>query len=313
MSHPSQPIVWNATTRAYVVLGVALLAGSTAAPIIRLAQGEGLPSLAIAVLRMCFSALILTPIILRRYRDQIAALTWQDIAASLGAGFFFVTHITFFVTSLEYTSVMMNVVITNTSPLWVALIEVIVLRARLHRLVWLGLFVTLTGGLIIALGSAGASATGSNPPLGALLALIGSLTASIYLVIGRVVRGKVSFIPYIWLLFTGGALAGLIYTTASGTPLIGYDPAGYVWVLLLIALAQFMGHGGFNFVVKYIPATLVSLGLVAIVIPSSILAFLLFREVPQGLDVLGSAVIAAGVALAVLGQSRKRKAQEGDS
>ena len=66
---------------------VAVLAVSTASIFIRFAQREA-PSLVIAALRLTFASLVLAPVALTRYRDELKKLTRADLLLGLLSGVF---------------------------------------------------------------------------------------------------------------------------------------------------------------------------------------------------------------------------------
>jgi hypothetical protein len=66
----------------------ALLAISLGAILARLAQGAGLPSLAIAALRLGLAALIVTPLSFWQSRRALLDISQKQVVLTLGAGFF---------------------------------------------------------------------------------------------------------------------------------------------------------------------------------------------------------------------------------
>ena len=132
--------------RVYLVLLAGLMAVSLGAIFARLAQDAGLPSLLIAAGRLTISALLLTPFVLIRHRAPLRELGRRDLTLAAGAGLFLALHFATWIASLEYTSVLISVVLVSTGPLWVALLEVVFLHARLNRLIVVGLGVAFAGG-----------------------------------------------------------------------------------------------------------------------------------------------------------------------
>ncbi len=293
-------------TKAYAAIGIGLITASFAAVLIRLAQDAGMPSLAIVAERLLLSWLILSVVVLSRHREAIRHMRPRNMLLAALAGFWLATHFSMMAVSLEYGSVLMAQTIVNTGPLWVALLEVFVLRYRLPKLVWVGLFIAMLGGSLIGFSSAGDTATGSQPLLGAALALSSALAGAVYFTIGRKVRAGVPLLPYIWFVYGGGALAMLIAVSFTGTSLAGYEPRAYLWILLLALGPQLISHTSLNYALAYIPATITTIFGQVISVTAAIVAFALFAEVPQPLEAVGSFVILAGVVLAILAQNRRR-------
>jgi drug/metabolite transporter (DMT)-like permease len=66
-----------------------------------------------------------------------------------------------------------------------------------------------------------------------------------------------------------------------------------------------IGHTSFNYALRYVPATFVSISTQMEPIGSAIAAFVVLQETPTGGQILGSAAIIVGVALATLGQRKE--------
>lgn len=291
-------------TRVYTFLASGVLAASLAAIFIRVAQAEGMSSAFIAAGRLTLSALILTPFVLRSHRPALAQLSRADLLLAVASGLLLALHFATWVASLEYTSVLISVVLVGTSPLWSALFEVIFLRARLHRLVVVGLLIAFAGGLLIGLaGGSEESGSGSNVLFGSLLSLAGAVTFAVYLVIGRKLRAKLSLMPYIWLVYSIAAVFLVALLVGGGNVQItGFSATGYLMILLLAVVPQLIGHSSFNYALRYLSATFVGIATQLEPIGSALVAYVVFREVPLPLQMLGSLAILVGVILASFGQ-----------
>lgn len=284
-----------------LVMGIAGV--SMAAIIVRFAQQEQVSSLSIAALRLTFASLMLTPFVWARHSTRLRALTRRDfILASIG-GFFLAIHFAAWISSLEYTSVLISVVLVSTGPLWVALLEVFVLKGSLTRTVVMGLGIAILGTLLIGIPGSSAS-LGSNPQLGGSLALIAAMAFAVYLTIGRNLRSRLSILPYIWLVYTASAVFLLVAAILSGSPLAGLSTTAYFWMFVLAAVPQLIGHSSMNYALGHLSATYVSIASQMEPIGSAIAAFILFQETPTALQILGSVAILIGVAMATLGQSK---------
>lgn len=291
-------------TSVYAFLLTGVFAASLAAIFIRVAMDDGLPSTVIAAGRLTLSALILTPLALR-HRAELAQLGRADLGLAALSGLILAIHFTTWIASLGYTSILISVVLVGTSPLWSALFEIVFLRARLSRLVIIGLLVAFAGGLLIGLAGSGTNAAADSGTLvGALLSLTGAITFAVYLVIGRRLRAKVSTVPYIWLVYSFAAVFLVLLAVATGAPFSGYTPRGYLMILLLALVPQLIGHTSFNHALRYLSATFVGIATQMEPVSSALFAYIVFQEVPLPLQIVGSAAVLAGVILATLGQDR---------
>ncbi len=135
----------------YLVLFVGILVVSSAAILITFARAEGVPAVAIAALRLTFASLALAPFVWTRARGEWARLAPRDLALAVGAGVCLALHFAFWISSLDYTSVMSSVVFVSTNPLFVGLASVWLLRESLRRGTLIGIAIAVVGGALIAL------------------------------------------------------------------------------------------------------------------------------------------------------------------
>ena len=285
------------------MISVGVLAVSLASILIKLAQAEAIPSPLIAASRMAIAAMVLTPITLRRYSNEIRGLKRNQFLLAAASGLFLAIHFATWVKSFEYTSVLVGVVLVNTNPLWAALLEVIFLRAKLGRWVIIGLAVGIVGSIVVALPSSRALHFEANT--GSLLALIGAFAVAVYFVIGRNLRATLSLLPYIWLVYSCAAIFLVLLVIANGVPVLGYSLKGYLLLIATALIPQLIGHSSLNFALRYFPASYVGIAAQLEPVLSAIVAFLLFTEIPTGLQVIGSIIILSGVILASLSQTQK--------
>jgi drug/metabolite transporter (DMT)-like permease len=149
----------------------------------------------------------------------------------------------------------------------------------------------------------------SDPLLGALLSAVGAATVAVYFVIGRHMRGHLSLIPYIWIVYGCAACILSVVLIVTGTPVTSHPLEGYFWIICLGLIPQLIGHSSLNYALAYLPATFISIATQAEPIGSAIIAAFVFEEFPGTEQVIGSAIILSGVIIASVGQSRHQAAQ----
>ena len=296
--------------RAYVVIVIAIVATSSAAILIRLALDVDMPPLLIAGARLLIATVALTPLALRRYRERLARLSSDEAKLIALSGICLAIHFSAWVASLQYTTVLVSVVIVSTGPIWVAIMEVVFLHVRLSRLVVMGLLVALIGGVLIGIPLNGALESGQAAKnfeataIGALLALVGALSVSVYMLIGRKLRTQLPVIPYVWLVYGAASVSALIVIGITSTPVSGFHSQGYLALLAMGLIPQLLGHSSLNYLLEYFPAAMVSMFSQLEPIGSAILAVILFQELPPGKQIAGSLIIVIGVILASRGEIR---------
>jgi drug/metabolite transporter (DMT)-like permease len=297
--NPVWPATWGAHWRPYLALAVGVLAASTAAIFIRMAQDDGAPSPVVAAVRLSVASLLLTPVVLRRHRAELGTVTRGELGWMLVSGVVLGLHFATWITSLEYTAVVNSVTLVTTSPLWVALLAPLLLHERLDRGTLLGLGLAVGGGMLVGLsGESGDPPTRHDPALGNSLALAGAWASAVYFVIGRRMRARLGVVVYIWLVYSVAALVLVASVLASGQRVGGLPASAYLWMLLLGLVPQLIGHSSFNYALGYLPAVYVGLIVLGEPIGSGILAMFFLDEWPVLLQLIGSALILVGIGIA---------------
>lgn len=304
-------------SRLFLTLAIlgGILAVSTSSIFIRFAQQDA-PSLVIAAYRLTLASLILAPLALTKYRTELRRLTRLEVGLGLLSGFFLALHFATWISSLEYTSVASSVVLVTTTPLWVALLSPLLLREINGKTVVIGMVLALAGGIVVSLSDSCTWQAGLVcPPLatfvrgtaffGDFLALCGAWAAAGYVLIGRRLRAKMSLIPYIFVVYGMAAVVLLLILGISREPVFGYLPVTYLWLLLLALVPQLLGHSTFNWALRYLPASLVSITLLGEPIGSTILAYLILKEAPTPLKIIGALLILAGIYVASANEEKK--------
>lgn len=300
MSSSPSPARWLP----FVVLGIGLTAISFGAILARLAQAEGVSSLAVATWRLGLAALIVTPFALLQSRHDLARLGARQMAMALAAGFFLALHFATWITSLEYTSVASSTALVTTNPLWIGLASFVLFRERPSTMMVGGIALSLAGSLFIFWSDSQSAAPGTSPMLGNLLALVGSWCFSAYLLIGRRLRAGLGLPAYIWLAY---GTAGVFLFVASGIGDISlFDHSNTAWlVLLAMALGpQLLGHTSYNWSLRYVSATFVAVVTLGEPVGSALMAFIIFGEGFAPLQFVGFSLLLAGIYLAAKGEKR---------
>jgi drug/metabolite transporter (DMT)-like permease len=289
----------------FAVLGVGLLAVSCGAILARFAQGYGLPSLAVAALRLGLAALIVTPVACWRSRHALRALDRRQMLLAAGAGFFLALHFATWISSLEYTSVASSTALVTTNPVWIALASLALFGEKPSRMTVAGIAVSLCGSALIFWSDSHGGVGGENALLGNALALAGSWCFSAYLLVGRRLRAGMPLPAYIWLAYGAAALFLLLACRASGVPLTGYGASAYLAALALALVPQLLGHTTYNWSLRYVSPTFVAVVTLGEPVGSALLAWLIFGESFAPLQAAGFVLLLAGIYLAAVGEMRR--------
>jgi drug/metabolite transporter (DMT)-like permease len=287
LEHIEQPPI-----NPYLAVLLAVIAMSSAAIFTRLSTA---PPLAIAFYRMGFSLLILTPLALSPSgRTELRSIERRDLAAAVIAGLFLAIHFTVWITSLEYTSIASSTVLVTMQPLFVVTLGSLFLKEKFSIKTLLGAGLALSGSILVG---AGDFQIGGKALWGDILAFSGAFFIAVYFLIGRNLRGKLSLFPYVFLVYgiaTAFLLAANLY---AQVPLYPYPHLDWVWFLALAVFPTIGGHTVFNWALRYVKTMVISVSILGEPVGATILAFLIFGEVPGCLQLLGGLIIITGIYL----------------
>jgi drug/metabolite transporter (DMT)-like permease len=298
-------------------LGIVLLIGivsvSCAAIFIRLAialvevKSIGF-SLFVAASRLIFASFILIPIWKQLRQDRVSPKAYYFAVA---AGLSLALHFASWITSLSFTSIAASTTLVTTNPIWVALISWFWWKEKPKKLTLLGIAVALVGSIIIAFGDPVIcmecdrsinTEKFENSLLGNILATIGAFMASLYFLFGTQAQNLgLTISSYIAIAYTTAALILLPLPLLFGSSYFGYPNLVYIYVLLMAIVSQLIGHTSFNWAVKYVSPTLVSLTILFEPLGASLLGFFIFKEVPSSSVLTGGVILLLGVGIAVVG------------
>ncbi len=138
---------------------------------------------------------------------------------------------------------------------------------------------------------------GTTSIWGNFLALIGAWAASGYILAGRKVRPHISLPVYTFLVYGISAIFLIAAVFVTGTKMTGFSNLTYVWLLLLAVIPQLIGHSTFNWALRYIPASVVSIALLGEPVGSTVLAIFFLKENPTLIEIGGGVLILAGIYL----------------
>ncbi|MFG1914354.1 DMT family transporter [Micromonospora sp. NPDC048898] len=282
-------------------VGLAVVAVSSSAPLIAYAAA---PALAIAFWRNLLAVAVLSPFALARRRAEFRGLT-RGVRRREGlfcvlSGVALAGHFATWVPSAQLTSVATSTALVATQPVWQGLIA----RAQgrqLPRVVWIGIAVAV-GGAAIATGTdVGVS---GSAVLGDVLALAGGLFAAVYTAFGERARASISTTTYTTICYGICALILLVVCLVGSVRLTGFDGHTWLAILALVAGAQLLGHSMFNYALRKISATTVSVLILLEAPGAALLGWAWLGQLPRPYALVGMALLLVGVAVVVLGGGR---------
>ncbi|MDU4697061.1 MAG: DMT family transporter [Paenibacillus sp.] len=245
----------------------------------------------IAMYRMYLTNLLMLPL-LWSYRGEIARLTRKQWGRLLFSGLMLGLHFLLWMGSLRLTTVASSTVILTLEPIIVMFGSFFLFGAKINKAMIFGVSLALIGS--IAIGS-GDFALSGQAVTGDLLSLLGTVAVAVHILVGKQLLQTISAFVYNFLVFAVAGTSMAVYNVAAGIRFTGYEPREWGIFLLLAIVPTLFGHYLFNWLMKYLSASAVSMAVLGEPVFASLLAWMLLKESLTPLQLSAGALILCGV------------------
>lgn len=284
--------------RIVILLGLGMVTFAFAPILVRTA-GDTDP-LAFAAIRTVSAALIILPFWLFRYfrgRTTGGVYDRRDTFVAAIAGMTLGLHLIFWIMAVQNTSIASASVLVTIHPIILILIEAGFFRRIFPPLVWTGVFVAFSGSVLLGYSDAGFQNDFDHALIGDLYALVAAFLFAIYFLFSQRLRQKSDWLNYVFRVYGFTGITCLLIALLAGSNFqVGAVP--FIAAVAMAAGPQVIGHGSMNYAVKYVAPTMLATLILAEPVFATILAWLLFTEIPPTLTFLAMAVVLAGVIMA---------------
>jgi drug/metabolite transporter (DMT)-like permease len=257
-------------------------------------ERAGVGASVIAFYRTAIAAMLLAPAAVGFNRRELASFNRRELAMLALGALCLALHFATWTASLKYIPIATAVVLVNTHPLFVVIASYLLLGERPHRRGVAGTAAGLVGMLVI-----GREAL-ENFQLagkGVALAVAGALAVVGYFIVGRKLRVRMSLLGYVFPLYGLCALFLLAWVLASKEPLAPYERATWGYLAALAIVPTILGHSVFNWAVKHVRPTAISVAFLGEPVVAGLLALAFFGQRPPIETLIGGAFVLAGVYL----------------
>lgn len=287
----------------FLALLIAICAISCASLLIRIADA---PPLTIAFYRVLIATCLYGPVAI--VKSQYREFSKSHVGAVIVAGICLAAHFGFWITSLFFTSVASSVSLVNTSPIFVILFSKLTGKFSSEGvsrpgILWIGVILGI-------LGSTGLAGSDLIDPskhsfIGDLLAVMGAVSLAGYLLAGRTVGSSVPFALYLTCVYGLASVILFIACLLTLSPLLNFRWNTLFVILLIGLIPQGIGHSLLNWTLRRLPASLVSLFVIAEPIGATILAAIFLKEYPSITNTVFMVIIISGILISQLAFSGK--------
>lgn len=275
----------------YLSLSVGILAISLATFFVRWGKAPGPVS---STYRMGLAMLIQLPYLYYTMRKSPARLGYNRPAYALLAGISMGLCLVLWSTAVLETRVANASLLSNSAPIFVAFYAWLVLRARLNREYWIGLFLAMTG-TVVVIGMDLILAPSLNQ--GNLLALGSALFYAAYYLLVERSRQTMSTLATIWWIDLSSTAVLVVFCLAAGLPLFGYPTSTWLTFFLNALIPQIIGYFAMTYALGRLPAWIVSPIMTLQPVLTALLAIPLMGEPLSWAQIVGGLAVVAGIYL----------------
>ena len=287
----------------FIILIVGMASVGIASILIKLCEA---PPVVISTYSMSVSALMFLPLFILQKNKQMDT----KIVNFLPLGILIAIHFILWITSLEFTTVLSSTVLVTTNPIFVPIISWLLFKEKTKRSVIFAIILSFVGSVFIAMAS-GSQGPGQN--FGNLLALLGAIAVSFYLVLGKKVREKSDLITFTFLVNAFASILLITISILTGQKLFNYSKTTYLYFFLIALFPQVIGHTIFNWALRFFSPSFVALSILGEPVFATIFAFIILKEVPVTSELIGSIFILTGIYVAARTENVKNPSEEGQN
>ncbi len=278
--------------RHYMALAVAVFAISWASILILL---SGAQPIAVAFWRTAIAAIVLLPLLMIERRNNTYVPARNDVILMIISGTALATHFMTWIESLYLTTVAASTTLVSTYPIF-TLVMGRLIRERVGRQAIVGTLMAFLGVVLITVPEFYVSL---RALIGDLLALVGAVSGAVYFMIGRAVRVKASLAMYTVPVYATSALVTLATGLILRTRFWPYPPYTWFYIVMIVLGPMLLGHTLLNYSLRYSRAITVTTSTLGEPIGASLLAFIIFHQIPQPLTIVGIVITLLGIYLVV--------------
>lgn len=275
----------------YLVLLIGVISVSTSAILVKLSSA---PAPITAMYRLVFSVLLMLPFVMGNVRKEITTITRRDFTYSAIAGVFLAFHFILWFESLEYTSVASSVVLVTLQPIFAFIGTFLFYKERFTTAALITSAMAIAGSIVISWGD---FRIDGMALFGDFLALMGAVMVTGYFLFGQTVRRNTSLLAYTFVVYGISSITLILYNLMLRNPFFTYPTSDWIMFLLLAIVPTLLGHSLFNWALKWLSTSVISMSILFEPIGASILAWLILDESIKATQWIGGLLVISGLLL----------------
>lgn len=282
----------------YLTLAFGIICISASSILVKHLGERGIAFLGIAFYRMCFAALLTGLPFWGTVIKELCGFSRRRLLLLVAAGFFLALHFGTWTVSLAYIPVGRSVLLVTCHPIFTAIASRVFLGEPFSKRNLGASLVAFCGIVVILLESASEfSISRGNLLLGDLLALAGAITIVGYIILGRRLRAETGLATYTTTVYMVTSIFLLVPALAVGVWPWMLNATDYFWLLALAIIPTIGGHTVFNYLLKNVSASLISVAFLGEPLGASLLAWAIWGQVPSLFTLIGGMLVITGIYL----------------
>jgi drug/metabolite transporter (DMT)-like permease len=182
-------------------------------------------------------------------------------------------------------------VLSNTSPIFTAILAAVFLGERLHAVGWIGITVAFLGACLIAAGSE----ERFHLDTGAILVLMAAVTWSLYFTGQKKLLERYNAFDLITFVIWMGTIPLLFFSPSVLLALQSASAKSTISVVYLGTFPTIVAYAAWAYVLSRMPASVAASALYGVPILAMMLSWLVLGEVPTTTMIIGAVLATSGV------------------
>lgn len=285
----------------YFALIIGAIAVSTSAILVKLAHA---PAGIIATYRLLFTVFLMAPLFFTKYFKELKDIRKKEWLYSIISGVLLAFHFIFWFESLNYTSVASSVVLVALQPIFAFIGTYVFFKERISVGAFFSGIIAIIGSIIISWGDFKISGMAL---WGDFLALTAAIWVTAYFLFGQSVRKQISLVTYTFVVYSISSITLIIYDVIMGYSFFTYSKQDWIVFLLLAIIPTLLGHTLFNWAIRWLSTSVISMSILFEPVGAAILAYFILNEVLTLTQFVGGVIVLLGLFLFIWMNSLKNK------
>ena len=220
---------------------------------------------------------------------------------ALVGGIFFGLDLALYNTAVMRTTATTATLLGNNAPIFVGIGSWLLFKRPPRRTFWIGLALAVAGAAIMMVAAAAGKAGGRGDLAGPGMAIAAAFFFAGYLLTTEHVREEMDTLTFSTIAVVGSVLTLLVVCLVLDSPLGGFTTRTWLALLGLGLISQLGAYLGLAYALGHLPATITSVGLLAQVPLTALLAVPLLGEPLTMPYLTGGALVLVGIYVVSLG------------